>query len=47
MFARLCLIFHLINIVDARQMGATPPVLDVVSEAVARQVAHFMHDILA
>ena len=46
MFARLCLIFHLINIADARQMGATPPVLDVVPENIARQVAHFMHDIL-
>jgi hypothetical protein len=46
LFARLCLTFHLINIADARQFGTQPPVLDVVTEAVARQVSDFMHDIL-
>ena len=46
LFARLCLTFHVIDIADARRMGATPPHMDVVPEETARRVADFMHEVL-
>jgi hypothetical protein len=47
LFARLCLVFHLIGVADARCNGWQVPYLDVVPEATGRRVANFMRDILA
>jgi Protein of unknown function (DUF3987) len=46
LFARLCLIFHLIDVADTRRPSAPGPFLDVVPEETARCVANFMHEIL-
>jgi hypothetical protein len=46
LFARLCLIFHLIEIADARARGDIGPPLDGVSAASAERVARYMRRVL-
>ncbi len=46
LFPRLALIFHLIEIADARAAGRDPPSLLVVTEATASRAAAYMRDIL-
>lgn len=46
LFARLCLIFHLIGVADANAQAVPAPFALVVQEATARQVADFMLDIV-
>jgi hypothetical protein len=46
LFARLCLTFHLIDLADAPLRDPLRPVVDVVSEATASNVASFMRDIV-
>ncbi len=45
LFARLALIFHLVEIADARASGGTAPYLTVIPEATARRAAAFMLEI--
>jgi hypothetical protein len=46
LFARLCLIFHLIDIADMRARGETAPPPQVVAEPTAQRVAAFMREIV-
>jgi hypothetical protein len=45
-FARLLLVFHLIDIADAHARAAPPPAMKVVPEATARRTAAFMLEVL-
>lgn len=46
LFARLCLVFHMIEIADARAAGEAGPPIDVVSAATAARVARYMRRVL-
>lgn len=46
LFARLCLIFHLIDIADLRARGRQTPPLFIVTKATADMVARYMRDIV-
>ena len=45
-FARICLTFHMINLVDANLADAPSPYLQVVPEATAMRAAAFMREIV-
>lgn len=45
-FARLLLVFHLVNIADAHARGVQPQPMEVVPEETARRTAAFMLDVL-
>jgi hypothetical protein len=46
LFARLCLTFHMIDLVDGKLSGTERPYMQVIPEKTARKVAAYMQDIL-